>query len=340
MTNITLPQWAPSIRPHQVSAVQQILHDFSEGSQVVFYDGPTGSGKTLVAELVRQNLNARSIYLCSSLSLQHQYMRDFPKAALLMGRSNYPTRDYPHLYGSSFTSITCADCTKKKANGIFTCKWCQVVRECPYEQAKISAARSSQVCSNIYYFLYEANHPGTLRGRQLVVIDEADTLESILMSYIQVSFTDRQIAALQLPVPSKKTVETSWIEWATESQSRLRDSLRTVGEPTNFSPPEHIKQYNRIDRALSDVRRLTNKQTGLESGGWVYTGYRQGHVEFKPIKVDRFAQTTLWKHGLRFLLMSATLISTEELADSLGLNMTPDDGMDSDDNNSTDSTDI
>lgn len=320
MTNITLPSWAPSIRPPQMAAVQNIIHDFTEGSKVVFYDGPTGSGKTLVAELVRQHLNARSIYLCSSLSLQHQYMRDFPKASLLMGRSNYPTRDYPHLYGPSFTSITCADCTKKKTHGVFTCKWCKVVRECPYEQAKIAAAKSSQVCSNTYYFLYEANNPGTLRGRSLVVIDEADTLESILMSYIQVSFTDRQIQALQLPVPSKKTVETAWSEWANESQARLRDSIKSVGEPTNFSTPDHIKQYNRIERALSAVKRLTNKSTGLESGGWVYTGYRQGHVEFKPIKIDRFAPTVLWQHGLRFLLMSATLISTEELADSLGLN--------------------
>jgi len=327
MTNITLPHWAPSIRPHQISAVQNILHDFSEGNKVVFYDGPTGSGKTLVAELVRQSLNARSIYLCSSLSLQYQYMRDFPNAALLMGRSNYQTRDYPHLYGSSVSSVSCADCTKKKAEGVYTCKWCSVVKECPYEIAKIAAARSPQVCSNTYYFLYEANNPGTLRNRQLVVIDEADTLESILMSYIQVAFTDRQIKTLNLPVPSKKTVEGAWVEWASYSLEIIRDSLKSLGEPTHYSSTDHIKQWTRLERAKAAIKRLTDKQTGLESGGWIYTGYKTGHVEFKPIRVDRFAVQYLWEHGIRFLLMSATLISTEELADSLGLNYTDTDYM-------------
>lgn len=327
---ITLPEWAPSLRPPQITATQQVLERFEDGDKVVFLDAPTGTGKTLVADLVRQYLSCRSIYLCSSLSLQHQYMRDFPQSALLMGRSNYPTQGYPHLYGSSFSSVTCADCTKTKVQGIYKCKWCDPVKDCPYEQAKITAVRSSQVCSNTYYFLYEANHPGTLKGREFVVIDECDTLEQILMSYIQVSFTQRQISLLNLPVPDKKTVESAWIEWSTCCRDILRRQVSELSPPRLISSADEIKLYNRTNRAYEDIRRLTNKSTGLESGGWVYTGYREGSVEFKPVRVDKYANQVLWRHGLRFLLMSATVISTDELADSLGLNMPDEDILEDD----------
>ena len=307
MTNITLPRWVETLRPHQVTAIQSTLESYETGNKVVFMEAPTGSGKTLIAEMVRQYMDCRGIYLCSSLSLQHQYMRDFPKASLLMGRGNYRTKDYPHLFGTSFSSVSAADCTKKKDDGVFKCKWCDPVSECPYEIAKRGALLSSQVCSNTYYYLYEVNHPGTLRGRQLVVIDECDTLEAILMSFIQVSFSSRQIEFLQLPTPDKKTVQSAWIDWADESLGILESRLKTLPPISLYSSASEVKMFNRISRAIEDVRRLTGEQ-GLSAGGWVYTGYREGDVEFKPVRVSSFAEEYLWRHGVRFLLMSATII--------------------------------
>jgi len=319
MNQVKLPPWAPELRPHQISAIQNVLEQYESGSKVVFMEAPTGSGKTLIAEMVRQYLDTRGIYLCSSISLQHQYMRDFPAAKLLMGRSNYPTKDYPHLYGQSFNSISCADCTKKKGDGIFTCKWCDPVKSCPYEQAKIAAAISSQVCSNTYYYLYETNHPGTLRNRGLVVIDECDTLERILMSFIEVTFSEKQIQEYNLPIPEKKTVESSWIEWAIETR-RILAGLASHSDPGITADAAEIKRHNRLIRSFEDASRLTSKTNGLETGGWVYSDYDKGRITFRPIRVDRYAEQYLWSHSQRFLLMSATIISTDEMADSLGMN--------------------
>ena len=49
------------------------------------------------------------------------------------------------------------------------------------ERAKFGALISAQTCTNTYYFLNEANYIGRLAGRGIVIIDECDTLESILI---------------------------------------------------------------------------------------------------------------------------------------------------------------
>ena len=314
-----LPPWAPSLRPNQFTAINDILSQFTSDIKVVFCEAPTGSGKTLIAEMVRQELDCRGIYLCSSISLQQQYMRDFPDAALLMGRSNYPTEDYSDLFGTSFSSVTCSDCTKKKVDGVLQCRWCSQVSLCPYEIAKRYAAKSAQVCSNTWYYFYECNHPGTKRNRQLVVIDECDGLENILMSYVEVSFSARMVEDLHLPTPKKKTVEDSWYEWAIESNNIISKEIANLREPGFTTSIQDLKRYQRTHRAAEDIKRLCDPEIGISSGGWVYTGYGSGNLQFKPIKVDRYAKEYLWQHGLRFLLMSATIISTQEMADSLGL---------------------
>ncbi len=314
-----LPSWATSYRPSQVKATQQILEAFDDDIKVVFLEAPTGSGKTLIGEMVRQSRQYRGIYLCSSLSLQHQYMDDFPSAKLLMGRSNYPTLDYQSQYRpGKFGSITCADCTKERVYGVYKCRFCSTVSDCPYEQAKAAAAASNQVCSNTYYFLYEANFVGTLSGRGLVVVDECDTLESILMSFIQVEVTRRQVKEYGLPIPSRKTVESAWVDWAYETRDVLAKLVQQLPEKQWATIPE-LKRARSLTRLHEDVCRLTNRETGLESGGWVYTGYKDDEVVFKPVRVDRFAQKYLWDKGERFLLMSASIISVLEQADTLGL---------------------
>lgn len=316
---MNLPPWASELRPHQETAIADVLSDFQSGNKVVFCEAPTGSGKTLIAEMVRQELSCKGIYLCSSISLQSQYMRDFPASTLLMGRSNYPTKDYPHLYNQTFNGVTSADCTKRRLEEVLECKWCDPVSQCPYEIAKRKAILSNQVCSNTYYYLYEANHVGTLRNRELVIIDECDGLENILMSYVEVSFSQRQVTDLKLPTPSKKTVEEAWLDWGNESKEILRDQTLGLAEPSYSSSIQYVKQYNRVNRAYSDILRLTDPAFGLPAGGWIYTGYGEGNIQFRPVKVSQMAEQCLWRHGLRFLLMSATIISTQEMADSLGL---------------------
>src|ERR1044071_802580 len=101
-----LPPWAHTVRPAQQEAVDAIVRRFEGGAQVVILDAPTGSGKTLVAELVRRALNTRALYVCVDRGLQDQVLRDFDYAKIIKGRRNYPTLDR----AQAFPELTCEDC--------------------------------------------------------------------------------------------------------------------------------------------------------------------------------------------------------------------------------------
>jgi Rad3-related DNA helicase len=326
VTLTVLPEWATALRPSQVVAIQRILDEFESGAQVVILDAPTGSGKTLIGEMVRQNLNARALYLCNSLSLQDQFARDFPDAKVLKGRTNYATADSPNKY----PELNAGDCTKLRTllpacydcdpsldpfEGMH-CKWCHTVALCPYEKAKAAAIRSSLVCTNTSYFLYESNYVGNLPlARQLIIIDEADTLEDILMSFVEVSLTQRKADEYGIKPPSKKTVESAWIEWAVDAANVL-SKYRITGDSVSA-----IRARNALGRLRGNIARLNDPATGLAAGGWVYTGYDHGHISFKPIEINHVAREYVWKHCPRFLLMSATTISYDVMAHTLGIDL-------------------
>jgi Rad3-related DNA helicase len=310
-----------------VFAIQNTVEAFNNGTHIVMLDAPTGSGKTLIGEMVRQTLGCRALYLCSSIQLQDQFCHDFPDAALLKGRANYPTADRPED-----RNLNAGDCVKERLSikdfpacyGCDPCylpmrdpephcRWCHPVLACPYEQAKFSAMQSDLVCTNTAYFLHEANYVGTLPlGRKLIIIDEADTLEDVLMGFVEVSITHRRAKEFGIEPPDKKTVESSWVEWAAKARQHLA-SVHVDGDSIQL-----IRKRNYLNRLRADIARLCDGDTGLSSGGWVYTGYAEGHIQFKPVTIAHVAGDFLWRHCDRFLLMSATTISFEAMAQHLG----------------------
>lgn len=317
-----LPSWATSLRPQQETAIANVLAAF-RSSPVVFLEAPTGSGKTLIADIVRQHLAPRALYVCHSLSLQEQFRKDFPTAALIKGRSNYPTHNHPLRFrsGPAHLQLSCEDCNRSKFNDGWRCAWCDPVADCPYEIAKYDALLSPVVCANSLYLLYELNFGGILRNRDLVVIDEVDTLESVLMSFIKVSITESRMREFGLPYPDKKTVMASWCDWAQEC-SEIVGRARFDEQGNLFDPSPDLRKLRAQKRHLSFARelgRLLDPLTGLMSGNWVYDGYRDNDVIFKPISVAPYAHDYLWRYGRQWLLMSATIISAEEMAASLGL---------------------
>ena len=317
-----LPTWVEEIRPHQHYACAKIVSAFDQGAKVVLLDAPTGSGKTLIAEMVRQSLTTRGLYICSTLNLQEQFASDFHSAMLLRGRSNYPSLDHP--------SATAADCSKEKTHAVcpscppdddhpvrMHCRWCHPVSACPYEQAKSAAMRSDLVCTNLAYFLNEANYVGNIsHNRGLIVVDEADLLEDALLDFISVTVSPRQLKDYHLDPPTKRTVESVWLSWATDSLRRVDHLLRHGIPDTDLSAQRRRRHLRSLQVGL---QRLLHPNHGIAGGNWVYTGYDQGAVVFKPIRVDQYARDFVWRHGTRFLLMSATTISFAAMAETLGI---------------------
>lgn len=442
---LSLPEFVTELRPHQVEAAEQVISQF-ESRNVVFLDAPTGAGKTIIGESVRQVLAQgvhrmttrwiqratvgtveierakgthdrccfchhplsdpksmavgygpdcaeqrglphgdaidkvfwkdhqeevrdskrvldplpKALYLCTTKSLQEQFLHDFTYAHLIKGRSNYPTFDYPDLFGMTGTRhVDASMCTKKtfdsemvplcaqceiadpdrnlgyldhhtaETSRIRHCHYCHPWQSCPYEIAKNQALGGPLAVANTAYLLTEANYVGRFghNGKEpnfpFFIIDEADTLESVLMGFVEVSLSQRSIKSYGLPLPDKVTKPDSWVEWAELARERLTKLAIEAGveieEYSNDPPPLNVKR--RHERIVRDLQTIQYAENALraEPDNWVLDGYKEGGVTLKPVTVASHVRRLLWKHSTKFLLMSATVISPDQMAQDLGL---------------------
>jgi ATP-dependent DNA helicase DinG len=299
----SLPDKFVRFRPEQIRAVDEIRERFERGAKVVVLDAPTGSGKTLIGETVRRLAGNRSgVYVCSDKGLQRQFARDFPYARVLMGRANYPT--------VNFSDATAEDCTKTETS---PCRLCPTKNECPYEIAKVRALGSFLPVLNTAYALTEWNGPGRFCGRDLAIMDEADLLERALMDYVSVSVSERRMRQYDWKAP-KVTVESSWLEWAGEYGGRARDMA--VGFEGRALDVREAREYRYLTGLSANLKRVA-ADIAAGSSPWVYDGTRD-RVSFKPSRVRSFGPQMLWGHANRWLLMSASIVSADEVLWSLG----------------------
>jgi Rad3-related DNA helicase len=306
-----MPEWVRELRPHQWEAINTATELFKGGVDVVFIDAPTGSGKTLIGEVTRRMVQpaGKSMYVCSSLTLQDQFLADFDYSAVLKGRTNYTPTHAPE-------GVTCGDCNKQ-AN---ICSWCPDVNDCEYETAKRAAFKSDIAVVNTAYLLHETNHVGGFTGRDLVIVDEADVLEQELMRFVQFEISERRLKTLRLTPPKKGSHIGTLFAWmfneltpALEAQTR---TMKNNGAHKSDTP-RVVREYQAVSRLLANVKRIC----AAPQQGWVRDN-QAGPFVLKPVKVDGFGKTNLWDHADKWLCMSATIISPGEMAESLGLEET------------------
>ncbi len=288
-----------------IDAYCEILSHLDAGKKAVFLSAPTGSGKTLIAEMVRRSFRQKAIYTCTTKTLQDQFVHDFTYAKVIKGRSNYKTLNFPHT-----DWIACDLCEAVTRQD--SCKYCGSPQSCPYNVAKDQASSSDLAVANVAYLLNEGQTEHTrFAGRGLVVVDEADALEDEMMRFVEISISPRMQKQLNLNPPEKKTVSDSWQKWLiTEALPKVGGRLDRL---QHASDPKQIRLRNTLSRLYEKLDGLTFDDN------WVYTGYDQGYITFKPVKVDTSAPKYLWPLGKQWLLMSATIISAGQMAEDLGL---------------------
>ena len=308
------PDWVSGFRPHQAAAVEEIMDGYARGKKVMVLDAPVGSGKTLIAEMVRRRLaveglegaDGSMLYVAHSRGLQAQFLADFPAAKVLMGKSNYSTRDGPAW-------VNCGDCTATR--GKTTCKWCVETAACPYKVAKQQAKAARIAVVNTAYMLAEAQTPGALCSRRsFVCVDECDTLEGILSGAVEFGVRERDMAGLgELKKGVHGKTIASWVR---------DDWIAAARDEVSRMPVDGGGDVKAARRRAALMQRMSNAvraAKGIEEGGWVRDYSYGWGLMLKPVTVDWCGQDRVWRHGERWLMMSGTVVDAETMCSGLGL---------------------
>jgi Rad3-related DNA helicase len=341
-----LPAKFTSFRPVQVEALQKIT---VTKARWILLQAPTGSGKTLIAAAAQKLLKQRMLYTCHSKDLQGQFIKDFAYAVELKGRENYPTAQH----AASWPDVHCGLCTKTKDDP--RCKWCCPPgcikdapclaygegkcetgwRTCPYEEQKKAALLADVAVLNFAMFLGEANYAGGFGNAKfpLVVCDEADLLESALMSFAELSISTRLVERLGIEPPKYKTKEDAWVEWAERvTLPRVSARLAELENPRSWSTASvrEMREKRELERVKNKLELFARR---VRTSKWVSCTENadEGDVildamadvsrswVWKPVYVSDLAGHYLWRHGERFLLMSATILEPRTFARNLGI---------------------
>lgn len=330
---VPLPSQFTEIREQQWDATQQAAQSlYVDGDDVCYLEGPTGSGKSLIAELLRregEHITGQPIdcnMVTTTKALQDQYAEAFPYGKVIKGKGNYWTEqgaldEFGNPHRRSWSAITCADCTASSPGD--DCRWCSNTNFCPYGVAK-SRARSAQLAIlNTSYWLTDSRYVGHFAGRKLTVLDEADLLEREVLSRVEVSIPRRRLEAMRLEGPKRKTAgedgkgAVAWASWIRNSALPTVDAyLHNLPQPWMAGVgARDIKEY----RATKELKfQLLGIVADVAMGGWVYDGYDEGNVIFRPIRVEKYGSQLLWPSGKKFLIMSATILSADLMNDDLG----------------------
>ena len=281
-------------RPVQVEAIEAIT---ATDRRYIACNAPTGVGKSVIA---MDSMPRPLIYLCSSKHLQDQIQRDYPEAAVIKGRENYPCPVFEDASMCFLHPYRCGE-------------------NCEYQTAKARALKADVAVMNYHYFLTYMNFAKKKdEPIRNIVVDEADALEDTIVNFIAFNLDISQLERRGLrSKPKKKTVIDSVITFlqnlgdeTAEHLQQIRKDVRRIQEKvkSGYNPSrEEIKILRRHKWYENLLWKCNFLLTQDLKSGWVYY-YDEHSIYLKPKWLSRglFDQYFL-RHGEKFLFISATL---------------------------------
>jgi ATP-dependent DNA helicase DinG len=303
----------------QVEAVRRIVEAFKTGKRYFAFQGPTGSGKSVVAKTV-MNEHGTGIVTSPVNTLVTQYAND-PKLAPLpevRGKDNYKCR----AFRRPEYEPTCQEA--EEAFG-----WEAHNKKCvDYIAARNAFWAAPQSVTNPHYLFFAPVPEGAAWPRKVLVIDEAHGLERALIEMGRRSIHPKVVAEIGgklYEFPGKRDKELldnaavqAWIEYFADALTHYISSLNNKILAGAGAARSSL---------LNDKKRLESLRDGihftLRCGDWIAwlrTNPRtlQRTLYIAPMSAVRAANKLF--HGFdHVLLMSATLGHTRLFLEGLGI---------------------
>jgi ATP-dependent DNA helicase DinG len=347
----------PYMRDKQEKILGEIEQAIKSGFKNIFLEAPAGFGKSPVAIALARYLG--SSHICTATKdLQAQYSRDFPFIREVKGKSNFiciikdemgldetcnygpclKDDGYDCIYktklgdykvqgeGTKYETVELDHFAQKKyidkmksQPRIIQFDW----KPCHYYHQKWIALKSSHTIYNYKYFLSDLFYSNSIQKRQLLVLDEAHTVESEVADFKSFAIFNEGLASflpkLSIPYEKEYDIET-WIAFGTE----LREKLLIFIDKASTILEKNIEQYpftekNLID-AITKEKNLTTVIEDMRSNkdNWIVTNIEKAannqlrKVLVTPIDVSSYFKDILDKASIS-LFMSATILSKDYL---------------------------
>jgi ATP-dependent DNA helicase DinG len=209
-------------------------------------------------------------------------------------------------------------------------------KPCQYYHQKWISIKSSHTIYNYKYFLSDLFYSSGVNKRKLLILDEAHTLESEVSSFKNIIFSKESLVRffpkINLPENKQTDVET-WIDFCTGLKDQFTsyveksaNILGSGGNNNNSSQDIHVSEKNLIDAINYEKNLLTFLQDlRINKENWLVTNITKNEIDNKlsriklePLVVSSYF-TDIFDKGSVSLLMSATILSKENLCKAVGL---------------------
>ena len=301
-------------RDNQLETISEIMDAINNGYEYIILESGTGTGKSAIATTLA-NIFQSTYILTHTKQLQQQYLDDF-SFNQVKGRSNFNCLNY--------SSKNC-DEGKCLIEG-YSCEYSlknQEIPSCPYYYQKYLALNSKTVISNYPYMFLELNYVKDFNKRRLLICDEAHNLESILMNQLKIEFFKKDLKKYinfdlneNIVNKLKNSNLSQWVKFIEKIKVLYVNELEKIkylNKPYLYQKIIYLKnQINACNRFIENIKH--------DEKTWIFD-YDENldKIEFKPLKIDNYAQRTLFEYADVCLFMSATILDYELFTQWLGI---------------------
>lgn len=326
---MNLEQYIPfekkEFRPYQKETIEQIIQAIDNGTETILLNAPVGAGKSLIGYCVARHLQEQgdSSYIFTRTTfLQDQYLRDFKDIKTAMGRNNFLC-----LIDKEGRSCDLGVCKQRK----FTCPIGADVsngvelreldenhdEHCQYWKQKYEAIKNPISILNYPYLITDTLYVNHFFNRKLGIFDEGHSLETTLMSALELEITDYQI---ERDLDKKIIIKDDVSDWV-EQLYEFADGYKTKAKKSM-----DIKERERFETRYETI---SNCAKSLEENplNWVFNTFTKHdrrrdkdirHVVFKPIEIQEYTDILFGKVQHK-LIMSGSILKPDIFVDELGL---------------------